>query len=108
MTRPGFHRRGALRRASACSAACALLIATPFSVSGAQASAQQRDSTIAKPLDTVVVTAERIEKPITASAAGVSVIDGRSMRSFPARSVADVLRFAPGLSFVDFGGSGQD
>lgn len=67
-----------------------------------------QDSTRAPVLPDVVVTAERARIPLASSTAAITVLRREDIRALPAKNLADALRQAPGLSFVDFGGSGGD
>ena len=67
-----------------------------------------QDSTRAPVLPDVVVTAERSRIPLASSTAAITVLRREDIRALPAKNLADALRQTPGLSFVDFGGSGGD
>ena len=59
-------------------------------------------------LEAVVVTADRIASSIASATAAVSRVSGNALHSTPLRTVADVLRLAPGAALVDFDGLGYD
>jgi outer membrane receptor protein involved in Fe transport len=85
--------------------AIALSIATP---AAAQQAGAQSDSTRLYRLDALVVTAERAATRLEASTSAVSLLDARQLARWPVRTLADALRHAPGLAFVDFDGLGAD
>lgn len=58
--------------------------------------------------DDLVVTAERTDVPVAQSSSAVSVLTGVELRRMPARTLADALRQIPGITYLDFDGSGRD
>lgn len=70
--------------------------------------AQQPDTTRLYHLDALVVTAERRAAPIEASTHALSLLTAAELRALPVRTLAEALRQAPGLTFVDFDGLGDD
>ena len=67
-----------------------------------------QDTAGAPMLPDVVVTAELIPVSLARATSAVTVLRRADIRKLPARNLADALRQAPGLSFVDFGGMGSD
>lgn len=57
-------------------------------------------------LDTVVVTATRVQQPLTDAVADVTVIDREAIERSGALGVADLLARVPGISFTRNGGPG--
>jgi outer membrane receptor protein involved in Fe transport len=57
-------------------------------------------------LDPVVVTAERVDAPITTSAAAVTRLSGDALRRLPVKSVADALQYVPGMLVLQGDGLG--
>ncbi|MBC7671585.1 MAG: hypothetical protein H7247_04120, partial [Polaromonas sp.] len=51
-----------------------------------------RDSTRGHTLDPMVVTASRVDAPLTTSAAAVTRLSGEALRKLPVRTVADALQ----------------
>ena len=86
------------------SAAAALFVL----VAAAPVRAQQPDTTRLYHLDALVVTAERRAAPIEASTHAVSLLTAAELRALPVRTLAEALRQAPGLTFVDFDGLGNN
>lgn len=76
-----------------------LALLTPLAPVGAQ----QADTTR---LPTVVVTADRVARPISSTAASVTVIDGDSLRAAGITHLVDALRAVPGVSIVRSGSLG--
>ncbi|HEV8364917.1 MAG TPA: TonB-dependent receptor [Gemmatimonadaceae bacterium] len=68
----------------------------------------QRDTSRARPLDPVVVTAERAPTALSATPTPITRIAAATLRATPHAGLADLLRLAPGVSLVDFDGSGRD
>ena len=66
-----------------------------------------RDSTRGHTLDPMVVTASRVDAPLTTSAAAVTRLSGESLRRLPVRTVADALQFVPGMLVLQGDGLGQ-
>lgn len=83
-----------------------LLIAS--AAAGRQTGDPRADSARLYQLDALVVTAERSAAPIELSTSAVSLLGAAELRSMPARTLAEALRRAPGLTFVDFDGLGLD
>lgn len=65
-----------------------------------------RDSARAQRLSPMVVTAERVDAPLEASAAAVTTLSGESLRRLPVQTVADALRYVPGLIVLQGDGLG--
>ncbi len=76
----------------------ALLALTGICVSNAHAATQ---------LEEVVVTASRISTPLREVAASVSVISREEIQIRGFNSIADVLRYEPGISVTNSGGPGK-
>src|ERR1700712_412910 len=55
------------------------------------------DSTRLRRLDPVVVTAARVDAPLTTSAAAVTRLSGEALRKLPVKTVADALQYVPGM-----------
>ncbi len=68
----------------------------------------QRDTSRARPLDPVVVTAERAPTALSATPTPITRIDAATIRATPHTGLADLLRLAPGVTLVDFDGAGRD
>lgn len=83
----------------------AVLIATGAEAQSGDASS---DSTRLYQLDELVATAERSPAAVELSTSAVSVLDGAELRKTPTRTLAEALRQAPGIAFVDFDGLGLD
>jgi iron complex outermembrane recepter protein len=62
---------------------------------------------VARALDTVVVTAERTRTPIVAVAAAVTRLSGEALARLPVRTVADALQYVPGIVVVQGDGIGN-
>jgi iron complex outermembrane receptor protein len=82
----------------------ALALALPASVA-AQRSVP-RDTVVS--LDALVVTADRIETPLAASIAAVTVLTKSQLEGVPHVTLADALRHVPGFALVNFDGLGYD
>jgi iron complex outermembrane receptor protein len=65
------------------------------------------DSARSHSLDPMVVTASRVDAPLTTSAAAVTRLSGESLRRLPVRTVADALQFVPGMLVLQGDGLGQ-
>ncbi|CAN5905792.1 hypothetical protein BH11GEM1_BH11GEM1_30100 [soil metagenome] len=65
------------------------------------------DSARSHTLDPMVVTASRVDAPLTTSAAAVTRLSGESLRRLPVRTVADALQFVPGMLVLQGDGLGQ-
>ncbi|MFC0682563.1 TonB-dependent receptor [Lysobacter korlensis] len=87
------------RRAAGTAAGCASLVVAALSLPA------PADELTAETLDAVVVTADRIATPLSASPTAVQVIEGDVLRSLPAGDLAEALASMPGMSFVSLGGS---
>ncbi len=74
----------------------------------ATAAHAQRDTSRARPLDPVVVTAERGPTALSATPTPITRIDAVTLRVTPHAGLADLLRLAAGVSLVDFDGDGRD
>lgn len=72
----------------------------PLLAAGAQAS---RDTTR---LPSVVVTADRLERPISSTTSAVTVLDGATLRAAGVTHVIDALRTVPGFALARAGSSG--
>ena len=57
-------------------------------------------------LDPVVVTAERVDAPLTTSAAAVTRLSGEALRKLPVKTVADALQYVPGMLVLQGDGLG--
>ncbi len=69
---------------------------------------QQRDSLALHHLRAVTVTAERAAASLETSVNAVSLLRRSTLRTRPLRSLADAVQQAPGFTFVDFAGNGED
>ncbi|MGH7574183.1 MAG: TonB-dependent receptor, partial [Longimicrobiales bacterium] len=78
------------------------------SLEARQASGERADSARLYPLEELVVTAERRAAALELSTSAVTVLDGDELRALPVRTLAEALRQAPGIAFVDFDGTGLD
>lgn len=78
------------------------------SLEARQASGERADSARLYPLEALVVTAERRAAALELSTSAVTVLDGDELRALPVRTLAEALRQAPGIAFVDFDGTGLD
>jgi outer membrane cobalamin receptor len=86
------------------------LLVTLFPLTAATASAAaQVPDTSRSPyqLDEVVVVAHRTETALRESAAATTVLRRSTIEQLPVRKLPDVLRYVPGLIFVDRHGSGE-
>src|SRR6266571_1266716 len=83
-------------------------LASPLRAQQADSAPPPPDSGRVHELDAVVVTAERARAPLASSTNAVSVIDRAELRRRPLRTLADALQQAPGVTFVDFDGTGLD
>ena len=75
------------------------------------AQAQQRppaDTTRPQKLDALIITAERTLLPLNASTGSVTRLTRAELQGRPLRNFAEALQQAPGITFVDFEGSGND
>lgn len=70
--------------------------------------AQETDSLLSRTMDPIVVTAERTMSQRSLSTAGVSILDARSLEQRPLRNPTDLLNRLPGITVLDFGGSGWE
>lgn len=106
------------RAATPGAALAALTFAALVLTSGASARAQtappaapdsaaRRDSARTRRLDPVVVTADRAEARLEASAAAVTRPSADALRQLPARTVIEALRAVPGLAVVNADGLGD-
>ena len=66
-----------------------------------------RDSARGHTLDPMVVTASRVDAPLTTSAAAVTRLSGDALRKLPVRTIADALQFVPGMLVLQGDGLGQ-
>src|SRR5215210_1135165 len=66
-----------------------------------------RDTSSTQRLDPVVVTAERVDAPLSTSAAAVSHLSGEALRRLPVKTVADALQYVPGMIVLQSDGLGQ-
>ena len=87
-----------------------LALATIASPVGAQSPRRVADSLArrdtAQRLDPVVVTAARVDAPLTTSAAAVTRLSREQLRRLPVQSVADALQFVPGMLVLQGDGLG--
>jgi outer membrane receptor protein involved in Fe transport len=65
-----------------------------------------RDTARSRRLDPVVVTAERVDAPLTTSAAAVTRLSGEALRKLPVKTVADALQYVPGMLVIQGDGLG--
>lgn len=59
-------------------------------------------------LDEIVVTGARAATPLRSSVVGIGRIDAVELGRLPAAGFADALRMAPGITLLDFDGTGYD
>ena len=59
-------------------------------------------------LDTILVTAERTENPLSASTGAASILTAGDIQKFPISNIADALALIPGIVFSNRDGLGQD
>lgn len=103
------HPLRAPTRAIACAIAVATLTVLPARLLVAQVAPDSappsaaRDSTR---LPAVVVTADRIPRPIASTVAAVTVIDGAALRAAGVTHLADALRAVPGVTLARSGSAG--
>ena len=64
------------------------------------------DSARSYRLDPVVVTAARVDAPLTTSAAAVTRLSGEALRRLPVKTVADALQYVPGMLVLQGDGLG--
>ncbi|CAN5339753.1 TonB-dependent receptor [soil metagenome] len=64
------------------------------------------DTTRSHRLDPVVVTAARVDAPLTTSAAAVTRLSGEALRKLPVKTVADALQYVPGMLVLQGDGLG--
>ena len=91
-----------------------LLVSSALSLSAHMLSAQSsrrdslatRDSVRARRLDPVVVTAARVDAPLTTSASAVTRLSGEALRKLPVQSVSDALQYVPGIIVLQGDGLG--
>lgn len=67
-----------------------------------------QQDTLAHRLTSIVVSVERVPRPVITSIGAVTVLTREDLAQRPVRSLADVVQQAPGFAFVDFEGSGLD
>jgi outer membrane receptor protein involved in Fe transport len=60
----------------------------------------------ARQLDAVIVTATRVDAPLTTSAAAVTRLSGEALRRLPIQSVSDALQYVPGIIVLQGDGLG--
>ena len=58
-------------------------------------------------LDEIVVVADRTQNLLRESTWATSVLTGETLQQLPAKTLADVLRYVPGITFVEKDGSGH-
>ena len=90
--------------------ACGVLaFAAPLHAQSPRRSADslaRRDTSRSHRLDPVVVTAARVDAPLTTSAAAVTHLSGEALRKLPVRTVADALQYVPGMLVLQGDGLG--
>ena len=59
-------------------------------------------------LDTIVVTAERTENPLSASTGAVSMLTAANIQKYPISNISDALGLVPGIVFSSRDGLGRD
>ncbi|MBU2966096.1 TonB-dependent receptor [Amphritea sp. 2_MG-2023] len=69
--------------------------------------AQENNSSDPQTLETIVVSANRVEQPITETIASVSVITEEDLRRSQVTSVKAAINLLPGVNFTSSGGRGQ-
>lgn len=76
----------------------------------ADVSAQQAETDSVRPhhLDALIVTADRVVQPLNASIGAVSRLTRQELRVLPVRNLAEAIQQTPGITFVDFEGTGRD
>ena len=65
-----------------------------------------RDSVRSQRLDAIVVTAGRIDAPLTTSSAAVTRLSGEALRRLPVTTVADAMQYVPGVIVLQGDGLG--
>ncbi|MCC6928612.1 MAG: TonB-dependent receptor [Gemmatimonadaceae bacterium] len=80
-----------------------LAIGAPVVAPAAQHPATARDTTR---LASVVITADRIARPLAATTSAVTVLDGAALRAAGVTHLADALRTVPGLALARSGSNG--
>ncbi|MCZ6678697.1 MAG: TonB-dependent receptor [Candidatus Poribacteria bacterium] len=83
-----------------------LLTLFAFSIAVAQDSDSESDRVYE--LETIIVTAERMKNPLSASTAATSVLTAEEIRDFPISNISDALGLLPGISFFNRDGLGRD
>ena len=58
-------------------------------------------------LDPIVVTAARVDAPLTTSAAAVTLLSSETLRRLPVHTVADALQYVPGMLVLQGDGLGR-
>ncbi len=85
-----------------------VVVVSPIAAFTASAAAQAPDTaTSPYQLDAVVVVAHRTETALRESAAATTVLSRSTIEQLPVRRLPDVLRYVPGLIFVDRDGTGE-
>ena len=88
------------------------LIVLPAFAVGAQSprrtsdSTATRDSARSQRLDAIVVTAGRVDAPLTTSSAAVTRLSGETLRRLPVTTVADAMQYVPGVIVLQGDGLG--
>ena len=80
-----------------------LAMGAPLAIVTAQQPAAARDTTR---LPSVVITADRIARPLAATTSAVTVLDGAALRAAGITHVLDALRTVPGLALARSGSNG--
>ncbi len=85
---------------------CALFIAVP--AAGAVHPGAQQDTLRVTPLDTLVVSIERVPRPLALSNGSITRLTRTELRATTARTLAGAIALIPGVVLVDRDGMGDD
>lgn len=87
-------------------AGCTLVMANTTTVSAQTGANTQPVKTVEQELEEVMVSASRIEMPITQTAKLVTVITKQQIAQAPVQSIADLLNYVANIDLVQRGGHG--
>lgn len=84
------------------------LFLTVMSSSGVRAEDTHSGESWVYEFDTILVTAERTENPLSASTGAVSKLNPADIQRYPIANISDALALIPGIVFSNRDGLGQD
>ncbi len=84
------------------------LLLTVMSSSGVRAKDTHSGESWVYEFDTILVTAERTENPLSASTGAVSMLNPADIQRYPIVNISDALALIPGIVFSNRDGLGQD